>query len=76
MAAWTQDDLDLVNDAIRQLVAGAREVEVTLQDRVVRYSDVRLPDLREFRDEIAASVAAPSTSPRQRIHRGIYSKGL
>ena len=79
MAAWTQADLDLVDDAIRQLVAGAREVELTLQDRIVRYSDVKLEDLRAFRSEVAMAVAATSmttTSSHQRIHRSIYSKGL
>ena len=74
--AWTKDDIELIDDAIKCLVAGHRQVEVVLSDRVIRYSDVELEDLRAFRAEVMAVVNATGAPARSRIHLGIFRKGL
>jgi hypothetical protein len=49
---FTADDLENIEDAIREITAGKRVVQVTLQDRIERYSDAQLPDLQRLRDTI------------------------
>jgi hypothetical protein len=75
---FTADDLENIEDAIREITAGKRVVQVTLQDRVERYSDAQLPDLQKLRDTIRNEINAGSsvTTKRPRLFRTSYQKGL
>ena len=77
-AGFTVDDLENIGDAIREITAGKRVVQVTLQDRVKRYSDVQLPDLQKLRDMIRNEINAGTsvTTKRPRLFRMRYQKGL
>ena len=77
-AGFTVDDLKNIGDAIREITAGKRVVQVTLQDRVKRYSDVQLPDLQKLRDMIRNEINAGTsvTTKRPRLFRMRYQKGL
>jgi hypothetical protein len=77
-AGFTVDDLENIGDAIREITGGKRVVQVTLQDRVKRYSDVQLPDLQKLRDMIRNEINAGTsvTTKRPRLFRMRYQKGL
>jgi hypothetical protein len=47
---FISDDLEHIEDTIREVTAGKRVVQVTVQDRIERYSDAQRPDLQKLRD--------------------------
>ena len=54
--AYTQDDLDAVNAAIRQIIEGKRRVSVSVAGRSVDYQSTDLDKLRALRSEIVREV--------------------
>ena len=58
MADFTSTDLTNIKTAITDLMAGQRVGSVTIGDRQIRYSEVKLDDLIKLRDIIRADVAA------------------
>ena len=60
---FTVDDLESLEDAIREITAGKRVVQVTLQDRIERYSDAQLPDLQKLHDTIRNELNARAQQP-------------
>jgi hypothetical protein len=68
---WTAEDRECVLDAKRQIIAGKRLVVVTTSDRSETRQIVKLEEL----DAILAQIDA-RISPRPRIFRTRYSKGL
>lgn len=72
MSGYTQDDLDSINRAIREFMAGDRVSEVICNGRRIKYADVSLQELRNLRDEIAKEM-----KPRRKRYQNIFSdKGL
>jgi hypothetical protein len=55
---FTADALENVEDAIRGISTGKRVVQVTLQDRIERYSDAQLASLQKLRDTIRNEINA------------------
>lgn len=82
--AWDKDDLETVEDAIRALAAGQREVSITISgpsgDRTQVFSNTTLKELQELRDtirtEVNATSATSSTTRRPPAYRFSYNKGL
>ena len=72
MSGYTQEDLNSINTAIREFMAGDRVSEVICNGRRIKYADVSLQDFRDLRDEIAREV-----KPRRKRFQSLYSdKGL
>jgi hypothetical protein len=69
---WTEADRETVLDAMRQIIAGERVVEVTTADRSETRQVASLDELRKILGEIDAT----GVTPRPRLLRGRYSKGL
>ena len=65
--AYTEDDLQQVNDALAKLVAGERVVQVAHDGHVVRYKDIELSDLVALRDRINAQVKGRKAGKKRRI---------
>ncbi len=77
--AFTQTDLNAVEQAIRDWRDGKAVVSLTLTDRVERRMERPLEDLLKLRDLIKESVDAGQidiTKRRPRVYRARYSKGI
>lgn len=76
--AFTSSDQTLVETAIRDLVLGKkRMVEFAMPDgRIERYTDVKLPELREFLKEIKEEIGLTSGTRASRILLTRHSNGL
>lgn len=74
--AFTADDLNIVETAIRKLAEGKRVTELRFSDRVVRYESASLSDLIALRDTIRSDIArsAPAGKRRSRVTR-LYLAG-
>ena len=72
--AWTQTDLESVNEAILALATGERAARVTLGDKTIEYGQAQLTDLRALRAEIKADLDAQSG--KSRVFYMQTSKGL
>lgn len=70
MSAWTNDDLQAVKTAIIDLIQGKRRTTISVAGRSVSYTQVNLKELREMRDEIAASLVRASGKSRSIRIRG------
>ena len=77
-SVWTEEDRELVRDAIRCKVSGRRIVANTVSgpggDKITQYSDMTLDQLRALLEEIEEFLDTPINRPR--ILRSRYSKGL
>jgi len=69
--AFTAANLTTIENALVALASGQRKVRLSIGDKSWEYSDVDLPKLRAFRDQVAAEV---STAPR--CYLITTSKGL
>lgn len=67
--AFTADDIQAVEAAIRRLAEGKRVTEIRFSDRTVRYESATLDDLITLRDRIRAEVASSSKIGRPRVIR-------
>ena len=65
--AYTEDDLQQVNEALAKLVAGERVVQVAHDGHVVKYKDIELSDLVVLRDRINAQVQGRKAGKKRRI---------
>lgn len=61
--AYTQTDLDNIDQAILKMGLGKRKGSVSIDGIAVQLSEVSLSELRELRSVIAESVS-PAYSPR------------
>jgi len=55
--AYTAADLASIDAAIVALITGERVTEIRFTDRLVRYQDVSVADLRKLRADVAAQLA-------------------
>jgi CO/xanthine dehydrogenase FAD-binding subunit len=55
--AYTQTDLDNLNQAITALATGKRRTSATIAGNRIDYAPVDLPQLRALRDEVAAALS-------------------
>ena len=69
---WTEDDRETVLDAMRQIIAGERVVEVTTADRSETRQVASLDELRKILGEIDQT----GVVTRPRLLRGRFNKGL
>ena len=76
--AYTAANLTAVETAISDLVTGKkRMVEFSMPDsRVERYTDAKLPELRELRREIKEELSLTNNSRASRVFLSRHSKGL
>lgn len=74
--AFTATDLETVECAIQNLIAGKQVVQVDIGGRTEVYTPVRLKELTDFRDIIKADLNVVPTAQRMRIFRSTFSKGL
>lgn len=72
--AFTADDIQAVEAAIRRLAEGKRVTEIRFSDRTVRYESATLDDLIALRDRIRAEIASSRSSGRSRVFR-VYRAG-
>jgi len=54
--AYTSTDLTNVETAIQAIIAGTRTVSLTMGDKTIEYTAVKLPELQALRTEIAMEV--------------------
>lgn len=73
--AYTETDLQAVEDAIAKLQNGERVVQVAHDGHMVRYAEVQLNDLIALRNQIKAGVNIPGQSRKSRIQI-ISNKGV
>jgi hypothetical protein len=73
--AYTETDLQAVDDAITKLQNGERVVQVAHDGHVVRYAEVQLNDLITLRNQIKAGIKLPGQRHKGRIQI-ISSKGV
>jgi hypothetical protein len=73
--AYTETDLQAVDDAIAKLQSGERVVQVAHDGHVVRYAEVQLKDLITLRNQIKAGIKIPGQRQKGRIQI-ISSKGV
>jgi hypothetical protein len=76
--AWTQQDFDNVEAAIRAVRDGQRKTSLTSESGALTYMNTPLPDLIKLRDSIALELATSSASiaGRRRIFVSRYQRGL
>jgi len=55
--AYTAADLASIDAAIVALTTGERVTEIRFTDRLVKYQDVSVADLRKLRADVAAQLA-------------------
>jgi len=70
--AYTATDLANIDAAIRAIIAGTRTVSLTMGDKTIQYTAVKLPELQALRTEIATEVGMASGSyvPRTYARQG------
>jgi hypothetical protein len=73
--AYTETDLQAVDDAITKLQSGERVVQVAHDGHVVRYAEVQLKDLITLRNQIKSGIKIPGQRQKGRIQI-ISSKGV
>lgn len=74
--AFTAEDLNIVENAIRKLAEGKRVTELRFSDRVVRYESATLSDLIALRDTIKSDIArSASTGKRRSRVTRLYQAG-
>ncbi len=54
--AYTSTDLANIDIAIRAIIAGTRTVSLTMGDKTIQYTAVKLPELQALRTEISMEV--------------------
>lgn len=59
-----QADITAINDAIKAFTNGDRVSEIRFADRVIKYSDISLPELTAERDRLVGML--PNTAGRVR----------
>ena len=62
--AYTQTDLDAINQAILDLATGKRSTRITVDGYTREVQSADLADLKALKAEIEASVQTPSDRPR------------
>lgn len=77
---YTQADLDRVDAAIADLIAGKRVQQISIAGRTIQYAagavSVVLPLLQAERAKIVVGLAAQSNGKRTRSRRVVLNKGL
>jgi len=73
--AYTEADLQAVQDAINKLQSGERVVQVAHDGHVVKYAEVELDELIALRTQIKAVVKIAGQSHKRRIQI-ISKKGV
>ena len=70
--AYTQSDLDAIDDAILAYGLGQRAGSATIAGHTVKFAEISLKELEQVRSTIAASVAAAAGtySPRAYAKNG------
>lgn len=69
--ASLRDNIDAVKDAIQKFAAGDRVSEVRFADRLVKYAEVTLPQLRDELSRLEAQLPKQSGRIRPMIYRGL-----
>ena len=72
--AYTQADLESVQNAIVELATGKRMVRLTVGDRTFEFGQAQMERMAELREQIKAELAAATDRPRFWLTR--TSKGL
>ena len=65
--AYTEADLQAVQDAINKLQSGERVVQVAHDGHVVKYAEVELDELVALRNQIKAVVKVSGQKHKRRI---------
>lgn len=65
--AYTEADLQAVQDAITKLQSGERVVQVAHDGHVVKYAEVELDELMRLRNQIKAVVKVAGQNYKRRI---------
>jgi len=73
--AYTEADLQAVQDAINKLQSGERVVQVAHDGHVVKYAEVELDELVALRNQIKAVVKVAGQKHKRRIQI-ISKKGV
>lgn len=70
--AYTQTDLDNIENAIRTIISGTRTVSLSMGDKMIAYTAVDLPTLQKMRDAIKyeIGIAAGTYFPRTYAKQG------
>lgn len=66
-----QADIEEINAAIKKFATGDRVSEVRFADRIIKYSDISLPELQAERDRLMSLVPGASSRVRPMIYRGL-----
>ncbi len=69
--SYTKQDLDNVNQAIKEMALGNRVDSVSCAGRQIRYAEVTLSELESLRGQISAAITR-----RPRFSQLVSSKGL
>lgn len=62
--AYTQADLDSINQAIIDLATGKRSTRITIDGYTKEYQTADLSELKALKSEIESVVSSPSVRPR------------
>ena len=69
--AQLQADIAAINTAIKNFTSGDRVSEVRFADRVIKYSDITLPELTAERDRLTGMLPSTVSRVRPLVYRGL-----
>ena len=66
-----QNDITAINAAIKAFTGGDRVSEVRFADRIIKYSDITLPELQAERDRLVGMLPNTASRVRPMVYRGL-----
>lgn len=66
-----QADITAINNAIKAFTSGDRVSEVRFADRVIKYSDISLPELTAERDRLVGLLPNTASRVRPLVYMGL-----
>lgn len=69
--AQLQADITAINTAIKNFTNGDRVSEVRFADRIIKYSEITLPELTAERDRLLSRMPVTVSRVRPMVYRGL-----
>jgi hypothetical protein len=66
-----RNEIEELSTALRKMATGERVSEVRFRDRMIKYSEITLPELREERDRLISMLPQPVSRLRPMKYVGM-----